>query len=455
MNVLLRGIIGGFGDAGALFGEGSGATSSRYSRSVARRWRMPSKTSPATRGWRFSVRRCPGPASLVSMDLETMLIHGDAEVRPAGTVTPPIAQGITAASATNEEFRVRATEPLNADFYNRHGNPNHEQVAAVVAELEGAERAVLTGAGMSAVSTAVLALARGGDHVVGQRSMYAGVSSMMLTLLPRFGVECTAVDQGDVEAFESALRPNTALVLLESPSNPRLEITDLRAVAALARSRGALTLADNTFATPINQRPLDLGIDLVWHSATKYLGGHSDLMAGIVAGDVQVIERIWDTAVILGAVLAPFNAWLLLRGLRTLAVRMERHNANGLAVASALEAHPAVSRVHYPGLPSHRGHKTARRQMSGYGGVLAVELDGGYEAADAFVANLQLAKRAPSLGSVSTLAVHPAAMWAHTLTEEQLESAGVSAGLVRLATGIESESDLVNDVISAADRVAA
>jgi methionine-gamma-lyase len=388
------------------------------------------------------------------MDPETTLIHGDDGMRPDGAVTPPIAQGITAASATDEEFRVRATEPLNADFYNRHGNPNHEQVAAVVAELEGAERALLTGAGMSAVSTAVLALAQTGDHVVGQRSMYAGVSSLMLTLLPRFGVECTAVDQGDVEAFESAMRPNTALVLVETPSNPRLEITDLAAVADLARGHGALTLADNTFATPINQRPLELGVDLVWHSATKYLGGHSDLMAGVVAGDSELIERIWDTALILGAVLAPFNAWLLLRGLRTLSVRMERHNTNALAVANALDAHPAVSRVHYPALESHRGHEIARRQMTGFGGVLAVELEGGYEAADAFLANLQLAKRAPSLGSVSTLAVHPAAMWAHALTEEQLEDAGVSPGLVRLAIGIESEADLVDDVTMAADRIA-
>jgi methionine-gamma-lyase len=387
------------------------------------------------------------------MDLETTLIHGDAPARPEGSVTPPIAQGINAAAPTDEEFRARATEPLNADFYNRHGNANHDQVTAVIAQLEGAERALLTGAGMSAVTTAVLALARAGDHVVGQRSMYAGVTSLMLELLPRFGIECTAVDQGDVAAFEGAMRPNTRLVLLETPSNPRLEITDLRAVADLARGHGALTLADNTFATPVNQRPLELGIDLVWHSATKYLGGHSDLMAGVVAGPADLIERIWDTALILGAVLAPFNAWLLLRGLRTLSVRMERHNANGLAVASALDAHPAVSEVHYPGLPSHRGHETARRQMSGFGGVLAVGLSGGFEAADAFVGGLELATRAASLGSVSTFAVHPAAMWAHSMSPERLEEAGVSPGLVRLATGIESERDLVDDVTSAADRV--
>lgn len=390
---------------------------------------------------------------MVSVDIETLLIHGDEELRPGGSVTPPIAQGTNAVSPGDDELRERAKEPFNPDFYNRHGNANHEQAAAVIAQLEGAERALLTAAGMSAVTTAVLALAKAGDHVVGQRSMYAGVSHMLLDLLPRFGVECTTVDQGDTAAFEAAMRPNTSVVLVESPSNPRLEITDLAAVSSLARANGALTLADNTFASPVNQRPLDHGIDLVWHSATKYLGGHSDLMAGVVAGPGELVDRIWDTAMVVGAVLAPFNAWLLLRGLRTLSLRMERHNANGLAVAEALDGHPAVSRVHYPGLASHRNHEIASRQMSGYGGVVGVELEDGYEAAGAFIDNLRLASRAPSLGSVSTLAVHPAAMWAQALTPEQLEQAGVSAGLVRLALGIEAEADLVADVVAAADRV--
>lgn len=261
-----------------------------------------------------------------------MLIHGDEAARPDGAVTPPIAQGTNWAAASDEEFRVMATEPLHPDFYTRAGNPNHEQAAAVIAQLEGAERALLTATGMGAATTAALTLVRAGDHVIGQRSMYAGVTGMLLNLLPRFGVECTEVDQTDLEAFEAALRPNTSLVLLETPSNPRLEVTDLAAVAELARRQGALTLADNTFATPINQRPLELGVDLVWHSATKYMGGHADLMAGVVAGPTELVERIWNTAQIVGAVLAPFNAWLLLRGLRTLSLRVDRHNANGMAL---------------------------------------------------------------------------------------------------------------------------
>jgi len=383
------------------------------------------------------------------MDVSTMLIHGDEAARPDGAVTPPIAQGTNWAAASDEEFRVMATEPLHPDFYTRAGNPNHEQAAAVIAQLEGAERALLTATGMGAATTAALTLVRAGDHVIGQRSMYAGVTGMLLNLLPRFGVECTEVDQTDLEAFEAALRPNTSLVLLESPSNPRLEVTDLAAVAELARRKGALTLADNTFATPINQRPLELGVDLVWHSATKYMGGHADLMAGVVAGPTELVERIWNTAQIVGAVLAPFNAWLLLRGLRTLSLRVDRHNANGMALSEALEGHPAVSRVYYPALASHPGHAVAARQMSGFGGVLAFELEAGHEAADIFISRLRYAKRAASLGNVGSLVVHPAAMWAHAMTPAQLEAAGVSPGLVRFATGIEHPDDLVEDVIGA------
>jgi methionine-gamma-lyase len=254
-----------------------------------------------------------------------------------------------------------------------------------------------------------------------------------------------------VRAFERALRPETAVVLLETPSNPRLEVTDLRAVAELARACGAVTVADNTFATPVNQRPLELGIDVVWHSATKYMGGHADLMAGVVAGSRELIERTWMTANVAGAVCAPFNAWLLLRGLRTLDLRMQRHNANGLALATALEGHPAVSRVHYAGLPDHRGHEVAARQMSGFGGVLSLELAGGYDAADRFIEQLRYPRRASSLGDVGSLVVHPASMWSKTLSPDELEEAGVAPGLVRYSAGIENPDDLVEDALRAAD----
>lgn len=388
---------------------------------------------------------------VADMDWTTTLIHGDADVRWDNSITPSIAQGTTWAADSADDFATVANDPLNPFMYNRHGNANHTQVAALVARLEGAESALVTASGMGAVSTAILTLVSAGDHVVGQRSMYAGVTEMLLRILPRFGVTCTLVDQGDLRAFEQALRPETAVVLLESPSNPRLEVTDLRAVAELARACGAVTVADNTFATPVNQRPIEHGIDVVWHSATKYMGGHADLMAGVVAGRREVIERIWLAANVAGAVCAPFNAWLLLRGLRTLGLRMERHNANGLAVASALQEHPAVSRVHYAGLPGHPRHEIAARQMTGFGGMLSLELAGGYDAADRFIDGLRYPRRASSVGAVGSLVVHPAAMWAKTLTPAELEQAGVAPGLVRYSAGIEATEDLVEDALRAAD----
>ncbi|HEV3001537.1 MAG TPA: aminotransferase class I/II-fold pyridoxal phosphate-dependent enzyme [Solirubrobacteraceae bacterium] len=387
------------------------------------------------------------------MGLSTTLVHGDDDFRWDASITPSIAQGVNWAVDSAEAFDAVAREPRHPFLYNRHGNPNHTQVAALIAELEGAEAALMTAAGMGALTTAVLTVAKAGDHVIGQRSTYGGTTSMLSRLLPRFGVECTQVEQDDVGAFEAALRPNTTLVLVETPSNPRLKVTDLAAVAELARAHGALTMADNTFATPVNQRPIDHGIDLVWHSGTKYMGGHGDLMAGVVAGSEEWVDRIWQTAQITGAVLAPFNAWLLLRGLRTLSLRMERHNANGMALARALSGHPAVRRVDYPGLPDHPGHEVAARQMSGFGGMVAIELAGGFEAADAFIASLRLAKRASSLGDVRSLVVHPAALWAKNMTPAELEEAGVPPGLVRFSTGIEEPSDLVDDALAALERV--
>ena len=268
-------------------------------------------------------------------------------------------------------------------------------------------------------------------------------------------MKTTQVDQTDPDAFKRALTPETRVILLESPSNPLLQITDLRAVAELARAHDVLTVADNTFATPLNQRPIDLGIDLVWHSATKYLNGHSDVSAGVLAGPAEVLDRVWDVGLLTGAVLGPFDAWLLLRGLRTLPLRMPRHNANGLAIAQALQDHPAVTRVHYPGLASHPQHALASRQMSGFGGVLGVEFTDGFTAADAFLGRVRYWRRSASLGGVESLAVHPASMWRGMLSEDQIVASGVPLGLVRLAAGTEDTDDLVADVLAAADAVAA
>ncbi|SDQ94806.1 trans-sulfuration enzyme family protein [Actinopolyspora saharensis] len=383
---------------------------------------------------------------------QTRAVHADRGTsRDGGPVVPPIHQSATFHSADERAFAAAAVEPRGQDFYTRYGNPDHAHVAAVLAELENAETALVTASGMGALTTTVLSLVSAGDHVIGQTSTYGGTASLLTNLLPRLGIHTTQVDQTDPQEFARAMTPRTKLVLLETPSNPLLRITDLRAVTELARAHDARTVVDSTFATPVNQRPLELGADLVLHSATKYLNGHSDVSAGAVAGPAELLDRVWETGVVTGATLGPFDAWLLLRGLRTLPLRMERHNANGQALAEALRTHPGVTAVHYPGLESHPQHALAAEQMSGYGGVLAVEFTGGYTAASTFIERLRYPRRAASLGGVESLAVHPGAMWAGVLDEQQLADAGIPPGLVRLAAGIEESSDLVSDVLAAAE----
>lgn len=385
----------------------------------------------------------------------TRSIHSDRELNSTRAVVPPIYQTVNFWSEDLPAFADTAVEPRGSVFYTRYGNPNHSQVAAVVAELEGTETALVTASGMGALTTAVLSFVSSGDHVVGQRSTYGGTASVLQNLLPRLGVSTTLVDQADAEAFERAITLKTKLVLLETPSNPLLQVTDLRAIAEIAHASGALVLTDNTFATPINQRPAELGSDIVWHSATKYLNGHSDVSAGVVAGPVELLDKIWDVGLLTGAVLGPIDAWLLLRGLRTLPIRMARHNANGMELARALERHPAVAALHYPGLASHPQHAIAARQMTGFGGVVALELAGGGEAAAAFLRGLKYARISASLGGVDTLAVHPASMWRGMLTDQQIVDAGVPLGLVRIATGLEDTEDLVEDVMTAANALVA
>ncbi|HEY8448124.1 MAG TPA: aminotransferase class I/II-fold pyridoxal phosphate-dependent enzyme [Thermomicrobiales bacterium] len=376
----------------------------------------------------------------------SLAIHADDPIEQTASVAPPIHQTSTFAAETDEEFAAMATEPRHPRYYTRYGNPTLARAEAVIAALEGAEAALVAASGMGAIASAVLTLVGQGDHVVAQQNHYMGTSKLLGEFLPRFGVTSTLVDQTDPAAFEAALTPQTKLIIVETPANPTLQLTDLRAVADLARSHGILTLADNTFASPVNQQPLALGIDLVMHSGTKYLGGHHDLIAGVIAGSRSLIERIWDSSIVLGATLGPFDAWLLLRGLRTLPLRVRQHNATAQAIAEFLDRHPAIEAVHYPGLPSHPQHELARRQMSGFGGTLSFAVRGGYEATQRFMRGLRLIKQAVSLGGFETLAVHAAAMWAGTLGEEGARQAGVQPNLVRLSTGLEDPADIINDL---------
>ena len=385
----------------------------------------------------------------------TAAIHTKRVSSLSRPVVSPIFQTTTFAVPSAPDLARVAVEVGSPDFYTRHGNPNHVELADAVATLEGAEAGVVFASGMGALTTTVLALVQSGDHVVAQRSMYGGSLSLVQKLLPRLGVACTLVDQAEVDAWADAITPATRLFLIESPSNPRLEITELAAVSEIARARGIVTLADNTFATPVNQRPLELGVDLVWHSATKYLAGHSDASAGVVVGPQDLIEAIWNTSLTVGAVLGPFDAWLVSRGIRTLHLRVGRHNATAAIVAEHLAQRPEIEVVHYPGLSQHSSHQVAAAQMSGFGGVLSLELRGGFDAATGMIERLDLFQLAASLGSVESLAVHPASMWRAVLSDEELAAADLQPGLVRLACGQEDPTDLIDDLDQALDALTA
>ncbi len=360
-------------------------------------------------------------------------------------VAAPIWQSSTFEFKEPEHVADAATATRPETFYTRYGNPNFTAVQDAIATLEGGESALVTGSGMGAIMLVFHTLLETGDHVIAQKTHYVGTMKALESWLPRYGIEVTMVDQTDVSAFEAAVRPNTRLMFLETPTNPTLAMTDLAAVAGLARERGITTCVDNTFATPINQRPLEHGIDLVVHSATKYLGGHSDVTAGAVVGDNERIEALWSALVIYGMISHPFEAWLLARGLQTLPFRVARQNSNAMTVAEFLESHPGVDRVYYPGLASHPQHQLAQRQMDGYGGMVVFELAGGFGAARDFTARLELARRAVSLGGTETLAVHAASMIHARLTPEQRAEAGISENLIRVSIGLEDADDIIAD----------
>jgi methionine-gamma-lyase len=392
-------------------------------------------------------------SSKKSTGMQTKAVYAAKDVNRTAAISPPIYQTTTFSAESAEAFAEIAVASKPSEFYTRYGNPNHEMVEVTLAQLEGGESALVTGSGMGAIFAVMLGSLRQGDHLVAQRNHYAGATTLFKDYLPRWGIEATFVDQTDPAAFAAAIRPETRMIYVESPVNPLMQITDLRAIVDLGRCHNLTTVCDNTFATPINQRPLELGIDAVIHSATKYIGGHHDATAGALIGSREMVERVWRFSLVAGATLSPFDSWLLLRGLRTLGLRVERHNRNGLALATFLESHKKVARVFYPGLPSHPQHELARSQMDGFTGMLSVELLGGYAAADRLISSLRLATRAASLGGFETLVVHPASMWSLQLARETRESTGINDGLVRISVGIEDEADLIADFEQALDSI--
>ncbi|WP_322025950.1 aminotransferase class I/II-fold pyridoxal phosphate-dependent enzyme [Burkholderia sp. BCC1977] len=385
--------------------------------------------------------------------LETLALAADRDVTDEKSVAPAIHYSAVFKAAGSEEFAEMSSVPQHPRNYTRYGNPVHERVKAIMAELEGTETALVTASGMGAIATAILSVVKAGDHVVGQTRHYMSTTKMLDDMLRRFGVEVTFVDQTDVGAFDRAIRPNTRLIVLESPVNPLLLVTDIAAVTEIARARGILTLADNTFASPVNQQPHRLGVDIVVHSATKYLGGHHDLTGGVICTSRVLAEQIWHTHITLGSVLSPMDAWLLLRGLRTLPMRVERINANAQALAEFLEAHAKIERVFYPGLRSHPQHGLACRQMRGFGGVVAFGVRGGYGEAQRFVEALRLPLNAGNLGGVDSLAIHTASMWAGTMSAEQMRAADIPLNFIRYSVGIEHIDDLKSDIAQALEQI--
>ncbi|GMA15702.1 trans-sulfuration enzyme family protein [Deinococcus metallilatus] len=336
-------------------------------------------------------------------------------------------------------------------FYSRLSNPTVRAFEDKVASLEGAADAVAFGSGMGAASAVALTFLKSGDEVAFVGPLYGGTEGLLRDILGRFGV--TVHEARDVEELRAVVTEKTRLLWLETPTNPTLKVVDLQAASEVAHAVGALVVVDNTFSTPYLTRPLEFGADLVMHSATKYLGGHGDVVAGVVAGSAELTTELRLHGLRhVGAVLGPFEAYLLLRGLKTLPLRMEAHCANAQALAEALQGHPAIKALHYPGLPDHPGHDVAARQMRAFGGLVSLDL-GSQEAAFAFLNNLKLFTQAVSLGDVESLSSHPASTTHQLLGEETLERQGVTPGLVRLSVGIEDQEDLIRDVLGALEKV--
>jgi cystathionine beta-lyase/cystathionine gamma-synthase len=329
------------------------------------------------------------------------------------------------------------------DFYSRYANPTVTSFEQAIAELEGAEAGLAFGSGMGALSATILALCSKGSHIVAQRQMYSGTLVFLEAVCPRFGIDVTFVDASTPGAFVDAVQPGaTMMVIAETPSNPRLELADLSEIGSIV---GPITVVDSTFATPLGQRPLDHGISLVMHSATKGIGGHNDASLGVIAGERDLIDSIWGYAVLHGASASPFDALNALRGLRTLPVRFERQCSTALELATHLHEHDAIDAAHYPGLEQHPQHKLALDQMRGFGSVLAVEVAGGLAGAQRFVESVSLAQLATSLGGPETLVCHPASTTHAALPQEDREAQGITDGLVRISVGLEHVDDLRAD----------
>jgi methionine-gamma-lyase len=384
----------------------------------------------------------------------TRSVHGTEKLDEAtGSVLAPIYQTVTFGFKKAADVD-RAVRGETDDFvYTRWDNPTTRILERKLADLEGGEACAFFSSGMAAISTAVLSGVKKGDHVLATRDLYGETYRLVHEILPQFGVETTLVDTGDLVSMKREVRPETKMVYTETPTNPTLRLVDIRAAAKIAHSVKAKLVVDNTFSSPLGQLPLKLGADMVVHGATKYLNGHSDVMAGAAVGRKDAIQDIRRMRKVLGGTLDPHAAFLVLRGIKTLAIRVEKHNANAVALTAFLEAHAKVKKVNYPGLESHPQHALAKKQMNGFGGMFSFELKGGIKDAMRFTESLRIATLGASLGAVETLVVQPATMTHTQLTKEDRVRTGISDTLIRVSVGIEDAEDLIDDFAQALAKV--
>ncbi|HTR22662.1 MAG TPA: cystathionine gamma-synthase family protein [Terriglobales bacterium] len=371
---------------------------------------------------------------------------GEQGERWAGATQVPVALSVSYGYPTVDEWLEVALGKKPGHIYGRNTNPTVAAFEDKVRDLEGAEAATSFASGMAAISNTLFTLLAPGDRVVSIKDTYGGTNKLFLEFLPRFQIKVALCDTTDHSAIEAAIAQGCKVVYLESPTNPTIKVVDIARLAAAAHRQGAIVVVDNTFATPINQRPLELGADLVVHSATKFLGGHADALGGVVCGPKDLVQRIYHFREINGACLEPMSAYLLLRGMKTLHLRIRQQNENALQIARFLEKHPRVSKVFYPGLESHEGHEIARRQMSGFGGVLSFALNGGFDEVKSSLPRLRYANLAANLGAVETVAGPPATTSHVESTPEERAASGIPEALIRYSVGIEDLEDLIADL---------
>jgi cystathionine gamma-synthase len=380
----------------------------------------------------------------------TRAVHaGEERRKPHGALTTPIVQTSTYTFSDSAEIldfmrRKEAEEPGIHYEYGRYGNPTQTAAEGKLASLEGAENALLFSSGMAAITTTLLTRLSTGDHLVMVSDCYHRTREFALAFLDRWGIRTSLIPVNQPGALEDAVQPNTRLIFAETPTNPYLRVVDLEHLTTVARRHKIITVVDSTFATPVNLRPLEMGVDLVIHSASKYLGGHNDLLAGVIAGSNLLLAGIEHARGVMGGISNPNDAYLLLRGMKTLHLRVRQQNESSLCLARFLEQHPAIRRVYYPGLPSHPDYEVARKLMSGFGGVVSFEIEGDFEATGRFIDALRIPYIGPTLGGVESIVQQPAALF--SLHPAERQAAGLGDNLVRYAVGIEDPNDLIADL---------